>query len=104
MQKRIKRHDLQEEDPISWLEDPGEKATRIWYWWRCIISETSHNLPAFTLAIRLVVLTQLSSCAVECVFSRIKEIREACKDALYEDMLEIRVLQLCNGDLSSLTE
>jgi hypothetical protein len=38
------------------------------------------------------------------VFSRVKEIRETCSDALYEDMLEIRVLQVCNGNLSELTK
>ena len=53
-------------------------------------------------AIRLVVLTQLSSCAMERVFSQLKLIRDTCSDGLLEDILEIRMIEMCNGDLCDL--
>ena len=51
---------------------------------------------------RAVVLTQISSCAVERVFSQLKLIVESCGENLMEDMLEIRMLLRNNGDLKTL--
>jgi len=51
-----------------------------------------------------VVLSQLSSCSVERVFSRLQLINERCGDNLFEDMLEIRLFMQCNGDLQALYE
>ena len=96
MQKRIKKNPCASQ---NWRDDPGEKACRIWQWWKIVFNKNAKNFPAFKLAIRLVVLSQLSSCAVERVFSRLKLIRESCKDSLYEDMLENRIMMQCNGDL-----
>ena len=48
------------------------------------------------------VLTQLSSCSVEQVFSQLKLICDACSDSLMEDMLEIRMFERCNGDLDDI--
>ena len=70
-------------------------------WWRKRIHETKNpKLKFFARAVRAVVLTQLSSCAVERVFSQLKLIRDACGDNMMEDMLEIRMFERCNGDLS----
>ena len=83
--------------------NPGEKASRIWEWWRLRICESKNpNLTFFAKAIRVVVLTQLSSCAVERVFSQLKLIRDTCGDNMMEDMLEIRMFERCNGNLSEL--
>ena len=54
----------------------------------------------FAQALRVVVLTQLSSCAVERVFSQLNLIREQCGDNMIEDMIQIRMFERCNGDLS----
>ena len=62
------------------------------------------DIPCHALALRLVDLLQLSSCSVERVLSHIKLIRDRYGDALYEDMLEIRLFLQCNGDLEELHE
>ena len=51
------------------------------------------------MAIRLIVLAQLSSCSVERVFSVLERIRR-----VKEDMMEIRLMLQCNcnGDLDKL--
>eukprot|EP00985_Skeletonema_marinoi_P022665 scaffold14588_cov110-Skeletonema_marinoi.AAC.1 len=43
--------------------------------------------------------TKLSSCSVERVFSKLKDIRDAVGDRMLEDISEIRLLLQCNGDL-----
>jgi hypothetical protein len=85
-----------------WQDDPGERAVKIWEWWRIRFLSDENDLPTFQQALRLVVLTQTSSCSVERVFSRLKMIRETCGDNVYEDMAEVRVLMQCNGDLEAL--
>ena len=69
---------------------------------RWICESKNPNLTFFAKAIRVVVLTQLSSCAVERVFSQLKLIRDTCGDNMMEDMLEIRMFERCNGNLSEL--
>ena len=86
----------------DWKLDAGEKATRIWEWWREIVVDDK-EFPCFSLALRLVgTMQQVSSCAVERVFSQLKLIREVCGDNLYRDMLEVRMFARCNGDLGNL--
>ena len=55
----------------DWRKDAGEKAKRIWEWWKPIVVDDS-NFPFFSLALRLIALIQVSSCAVERVFSQMK--------------------------------
>jgi hypothetical protein len=74
----------------------------IWEWWRVRLMVDATVLPTFRMCLRLIVLTQTSSCSVERVFSRLKMIRDACGDSNYEDMTEIRILMQCNGDLDEL--
>jgi len=50
--------------------------------------------------IRRVVLSQLSSCSVEIVFSQLKQIRDAVGDSLFKEMLNNYMYLRCNGDLS----
>ena len=104
MQRRIKRHNLSIEDAQDWQSDPGERACKIWEWWRIRLLSEPMELLAFRTALRLVVLSQTSSCSVERVFSRLKMIRDTCGDNCYEDMTEIRVMLQCNGNLSELTK
>jgi hypothetical protein len=43
------------EDVIDdWKLDAGEKATRIWEWWREILVVDDKEFPCFSLALRLV--------------------------------------------------
>ena len=95
MQRRIKRKKLNKDTVVDWKLDDGEYACRIWEWWRARIT----NFPCFALALRLVVLAQLSSCSVERVFSRLKLIQDICGGGMYEDMLEMRLFIQCNGDV-----
>ena len=62
----------------------------------------SNKFAHYKKALRLVVLTQLSSCAVERVFSCLGTICDICGDNTYEDMTEYRVFMLCNGPLEEL--
>ena len=104
MQRRIKRYKLNDGETFDWRDDPGERSCKIWAWWRARILIHEPNIVHFKTALRLVVLTQLSSCAVERVFSRLERIRHTCGDNLYEDITEIRVLMRCNGDLGGLKD
>ena len=56
------------------------------------------------LALRLVVLTQLSSCSVERVFSSKLENIRICGENLFDDMTEIRLFLQCNGDMRELLD
>jgi hypothetical protein len=87
MQRRIKRKKLEWGVELDWKKDDGEYASRIWKWWRPRV----HNFPFFALALRLVALTQLSSCSGERVFSRLKYIRDACGDNMKEDNSKLTV-------------
>ena len=63
-----------------------------------------NEFPCHALALILVVLVQLSGCSVDRVFSCVKLIHDRRGDALYGDMLEIRLFLQYNGDLDDLQE
>lgn len=83
---------------FDWKKDPGEKARRIWEWWKVRLLG-SHGFPHYKKAQRLVVLAQLSSCSVERVFSQLTLIRDACGDNLKGDMCEILMFLRSNGEI-----
>ena len=60
LQKRMKKSNIQNKDDMDWKKDPGEYARHIWEWWRTRV----HEFPCHAFAIRLIVLSQLSSCSV----------------------------------------
>ena len=99
LQRRIKRTG-KEESEMDWMDDAGEYAERIWQWWRT----RRMRYPMHYLALRLVVLIQLSSCSVERVFSRLKHIRDVVGDNMLEDIWEIRLLLQCNGELDDFSD
>ena len=72
LQERIRRKKSNDGEEMKWSEDAGEYSERIWQWWKA----RRHIFPYHALALRLVVLAQLSSCSVERVFSKLKIIRE----------------------------
>jgi hypothetical protein len=72
LQNRIRRKKLDDDAVLNWTDDAGEYSERIWQWWKA----RRHEFPAHALALRLVVLAQLSSCSVERVFSKLKNIRD----------------------------
>ena len=83
----------------DWKKDPGERSRRIWEWWRSLRGRG--KLQHFCTAARLVVLTQVSSAAVERTFSVLKNLRDNLGDNLTEDALEMRLYMRCNEDLRS---
>ena len=86
---------LPDEAAADWKVDHGEQARRIWEWWHCRILG-NNRFVHFRHALRLVVLSQTSSCSVECaVFSQLKLVRDAC-GVMHEVMLELRMLCRCN--------
>ena len=96
IQKQIRKKKLPNEGEIDWKEDIGERARRIWEWWRIRIID-NHEFLYFSVALRLVVLTQTSSCSVERVFSQLTSITDVCGSRLLEDMIELRMVCRCNG-------
>ena len=59
LQRRIQRLG-KDESELDWKEDGGEYAERIWQWWKA----RKKHYPMHYLALRLIVLIQLSSCSV----------------------------------------
>ena len=98
VQKKIRTKEIADDDEYDWkAKDPGERARRIYEWW--IIRLTNGcgtDFMCFRVALRLIVLSQTSSCAVERIFSQLKEIKDACGPML-EDLLELRMWCRCNG-------
>ena len=99
MQGRIKRKKLDKDTVFDWKLDAGEYAQRIWQWWK---ESRKDKFLHHGLALRLIVLAQLSSCSVERVFSKLEKIRQVTGDNLKEDMCEVRLLLQCNGDLDEM--
>jgi hypothetical protein len=56
----------------TWKDDPSEVARRAWEWW----GAHRKRFPSFALAVRLVVLVQTSTAAVERAFSQLKLIAD----------------------------
>ena len=95
LDRKIKRRRLDNGDNLDWKNDPGERACQIWEWWKLRMLDND-EFQYFRKALRLVVLTQVSSCSVERVFSQLKIMRDACQDNMLEDMVEIRMFCRCN--------
>ena len=81
----------------DWKQDVGERSRRIYDWWRVVMNE-KRGLAFFQKAIRLIVTVQVSSAAVERVFSRLTFIRHAIGDKATRDVLETRAFVRCNTD------
>ena len=86
------------EDYIDdWEKDPGERACRISTFWKDKIVDDSEFI-FYRNTLRLVVLTQLSSCAFEQVISQLKLIVDAVGHNMTEEITELRMFLMCNGD------
>ena len=83
-------------DAGAWRTDPAEKARRFWLRWREWCHPTQ-RFPHFATAIRLVVLVQPSSAAIERCFSQLKLIVEETGCAILSDLLRLRMFMRCNG-------
>ena len=79
----------------KWEDDIGERARRLWEWWKV----RRDIVAAWALALRLIILVNPSSCGVERVFSQIKLIIESCGTSMTEKLLELRAFIRCNGEL-----
>ena len=98
LQKRILRKGLDKDAEYDWKLDAGEYAQHIWHWWKPM----KDKYPFHGVAICLIVLAQLSSCSVERVFLVLERIRQVMGEHVKEDMMEIRLMLQCNGDLDKL--
>jgi hypothetical protein len=87
-----------EDTYMTWMDDPGERSRRILCWWQArLVKVKTHRFKSFTTALRLVLLTQLSSAFVERVFSRLERVTRG-KPKIYEDTLNMRILLRTNGE------
>ena len=100
LNRRRKRRKLDKDFQLNWRNDPGEKVLRIFEWQkaRFVVDSDQTQFPCFRLALRLVVLSQMSSCAIERIFSSFKLIRDTCGDKMIEHMASIHILMKHNGD------
>ena len=64
-------------------------------WWKPIFIDDA-DFPCFHLALRLIALIHVLSCAVEKVFSQLEKI-DVCGN-VYEDDLEVKMFSGCNGN------
>ena len=76
------------------MDDPGEKARRIWEWWRIHQEKFVYFK---TAVLRLVVLVQVSSAPVEQVFSRLRLIVETSQQNTLHDAILLRLFVAING-------
>ena len=100
--RAIKRRKLNNDHEFDWKKDPGERASKIWLWWKERLFQLEFR--QIRLALILVVLAQVSSCAVERVFSQLNLVRQKMGDNLSEEMTECYMLARCNGDLNIFVE
>ena len=98
MEKRVKRNKLGDDHGLTWEDDDGEYASHIWAWKKPRVD----TFPYHACALRLIVLTQLSSCSAERVFSCLTLIKEICGHKLLEDMMNLCLMMQCNGDICEL--
>jgi hypothetical protein len=82
-------------DTNKWRNDPAEKARRFWLRWREMCFPTQ-QFPHFATAIRLVVLVQPSSAAIERCFSQLKLIVDETGCFILSDLLKLRMFMRCN--------
>jgi hypothetical protein len=83
----------------NWKDDPGERARRIWLWWIPRFEVEKSKLFHFALALRIIVLQQVSSAGVERVFSQLNYIVRICGTSMIEETLEMRLMHRCNQGL-----
>ncbi len=76
----------------NWMDDPREKARRIWEWWPI----HREKFVYFKTAVRLVVLVQVSSAPVERVFSRLRLIVETSQQNTLHDAILLRLFVAIN--------
>jgi hypothetical protein len=83
----------------NWKKDPGERARRIYYWWRTRFVSSKTTFKYFLWALRLIVLLQASSAEIERVFSQLTMIIRVCGSSLLEESLELRTMLRYNKGL-----
>ena len=91
----IRRSDAAADVSFAWQLNPGEKARRIWEWWRARIRK-SDELVFFKIAVRLVVLVQASSAAVERANSQLKRIFDVVGVNAPAETIEYRFFRAMN--------
>jgi hypothetical protein len=67
----------------NWMQDPGERARRIYLWRRSRFMSNKTTFKYFLWALRLIVLLQASSAEIERVFSQLTMIVRLCESATW---------------------
>ena len=80
---------------INWKDDPGEKAHRIFEWWKLRVHDTK-CFSYYKTVLRSVVLTQPSSAFIERVFSQWQRIIDNCGVQQKKEMVECCIFSRCN--------
>lgn len=91
---KVTKHPEKYNVNYMWKKDPIEKSRRIWEWWRANHIVLSINY--FVLAVRLVVLVQISSASVERIFSQVKLICDAIGVSGLEETIVACMYERCN--------
>ena len=63
------------------------------------MNEKKSSIPTFQEAVRIIATVQVSSAAVERVFSQLTFIRRAVGDITCREVMETRAFVRCNGNL-----
>jgi hypothetical protein len=79
---------------VDWKEDKLEVACWIWEWWR-IHCEKLHHMKE---VVRLVVIVQVSSAAVERVFSRLRLMLDTTQEGALHDAITIHLSEAVNSE------
>jgi hypothetical protein len=78
----------------DWKEDKLEVARRVWEWWRIHREKLQHMKEV----VRLVVLVQVSSAAVETAFSRSRLMLDTTQKGVLHDAIAIRLFEAINSE------
>jgi hypothetical protein len=81
----------------DWKDDPGERARRICLWWTPRFATYQYTFKHFAIALKIIVLNQVSSAGVERVFSQLSHVVRFCESIMLEDTTaEMRLMIRCN--------
>ena len=55
----------------EWKQDVGERSRQVYGWWRMLVNERKDSVPCFLRAATLVAIVQVSSAAIERIYSQL---------------------------------
>ena len=82
---------------FSWKDDSGGKHEEFGNGGE---GGNKKDFPYLSKRVQLVVFIQISSCVAESVYPKLNKVKDQWGCHLLEDIIETRVLMMCNGSLS----